>query len=127
MISASEDIGNAYPAALSFVSSAYTAFMNVGLPEGMIILSHTITYLASCPKSNRSYMALHAAEEYLKEHDPVVPPNIRHSPEGYVYPHDHGGFAAQTYRPADAVFYKPSDNGQEQKIAERLARLWGKN
>lgn len=124
LISCSEDIGNAYPQALNFAVAAYDAFMNVGLPEGMIILSHAVTYIASAPKSNRSYLALHKAEEYLKENDPVVPQNIRHNPEGYIYVHDKGGFAKQVYRPADANFYEPSENGQEKNIYDRLKRLW---
>ncbi|MDR2883956.1 MAG: AAA family ATPase [Deferribacteraceae bacterium] len=125
LISASEDVGNAYPDALVFVNSAYEAFMNVGLPEGMIILSQAITFLASCPKSNRSYLALHEVERYLEENDPEVPDNIKHAAVGYLYPHDHGGFVKQRYTRDDVKFYIPSENGMEAKIAERLARLWG--
>jgi putative ATPase len=126
MISASEDIGNAFPDALVFVNSAYSAFMNVGLPEGMIILAQAVNYLASCPKSNKSYMSLHIAQEYLEAHDPKVPVNIAHNAQGYKYPFDFGGFVAQKYKPDGVKFYEPSDNGFEQKIKERLERLWGK-
>jgi putative ATPase len=126
MISASEDVGNAYPDAVVFVSSAYNAFMNVGLPEGMIILAHAVTYLASCPKSNRSYISLHAVQEYLEAHDPVVPTHIAHNAKGYKYPFDFGSFVVQQYKPAGANFYEPIDSGFEQKIKERLERLWGK-
>jgi putative ATPase len=125
MISASEDIGNAFPDALVFVNSAFQAFMNVGLPEGMIILSHTLTYLASCPKSNRSYEAYGSAKKYLEENDPQAPDNIKHSAVGYKYPHSFGGFVEQKYKPDGLKFYYPSKNGFELKIAERLERLWG--
>ncbi len=125
LISASEDIGNAFPDALVFVNSAYQAFMNVGLPEGMIILSHAITYLATCPKSNRSYEAYGAAQKYLEENDPQVPDNIKHAMVGYKYPHSFGGFVKQQYKPDGLKFYYPSENGFELKIAERLERLWG--
>lgn len=126
LISASEDIGNAYPDALVFVNSAYEAFMNVGVPEGMIILAQAITFLATCPKSNRSYLSLHKAQEYLENNDPKVPKNIAHNNEGYLYPFDYGGFVEQKYKPDGIKFYEPSDNGFEVKIKERLDRLWKK-
>ena len=126
MISASEDVGNAFPDALVFINGAYQAFMNTGLPEGMIILSHAITYLAVCPKSNKSYEAFESAQKYLNENDPQVPDNIKHSAVGYKYPHSFGGFVEQNYKPDGLKFYHPSGNGFEKKIAERLERLWGK-
>ncbi|MDR2105281.1 MAG: replication-associated recombination protein A, partial [Deferribacteraceae bacterium] len=126
LISASEDIGNAYPDALVFANAALSAYLNTGEPEGVIILAHAITFLASCPKSNRSYMALEKAKKYLAENDPEVPINIAHNPKGYIYPHDKGGFAPQRYKPDGVKFYEPSENGYEQKILERLNRLWGR-
>ncbi len=125
IISASEDIGNAYPDALVFINNAYSAFMNVGIPEGYIILAHALTYLATCPKSNRSYIAFHKVQDFLKEHDPIVPENIANNHVGYLYPHDYNGFVHQRYMPDDIRFYEPSENGHELKISERLSRLWG--
>jgi putative ATPase len=126
LISASEDIGNAYPDALVFAASALTAYLNTGEPEGVIILAHAITFLASCPKSNKSYMAMEKAKKYLETNDPDVPENIAHNAKGYIYPHSFGGFAIQKYKPDGIKFYEPSENGYEQKILERLKRLWGK-
>jgi len=126
LISASEDIGNGYPDALVFANSAYEAFQAVGRPEGDIILAHVITYLSSCPKSNRSYMAMHAAKEYLENNTPSVPYPLRTEGKGYHYPFDHGGFVVQEYSGTDEVFYDPSDAGFEVKIAARLKKLWGK-
>lgn len=125
LISASEDIGNAFPDALVFAQSGYAAFQAVGRPEGDIILAHVITFLASCPKSNRSYNSMWAVKEYLKENVPEVPFPLRTEGEGYIYPHDHGGFVKQEYSKAGRVFYDPSDAGFEVKIAERLKKLWG--
>jgi putative ATPase len=125
LISASEDIGNAYPDALVFAESAYRAFQAVGRPEGDIILAHVINFLASCPKSNRSYNSMWAVKEYLGEKAPDVPSALRTNGEGYVYPFDHGGFVKQRYSDTDEVFYDPSENGFEAKIAERLRKLWG--
>lgn len=124
LISASEDIGNAFPDALILANSAYEAFLKVGMPEGDIILSHVVTYLASCPKSNRSYMAGKKAEEYLRASNPYPPENIRHNPAGYKYPFDYGEFVPQSYMKNEKIFYNPSDSGFESKIAQRLKRLW---
>lgn len=133
MISASEDIGNAFPDAVTFAHSGYENFMAVGRPEGDIILAHVITYLASCPKSNRSYMGMHAVKDYLKDKIPSVPEPLRTNGEGYKYPFDFGGFVKQEYGATGNVFYDPSDAGFESRITERLKRLhsgakaYGKN
>lgn len=124
MISASEDVGNAFPDGQVFVNACYNSFMNVGIPEGYIILAHAVTFLASCPKSNRSYSGYHGVMDYLKNHEPVVPENIRQNPKGYKYPFDYGNFVKQKYMQDNLLFYNPSDFGFEQKIKERLHKLW---
>lgn len=124
MISASEDVGNAFPDGQVFVNACYNSFMNVGIPEGYIILAHAVTFLASCPKSNRSYNGYHGVMDYLKDHEPVVPENIRQNPKGYKYPFDYGNFVKQKYMQDNLLFYNPSDFGFEQKIKERLHKLW---
>ena len=124
MISASEDVGNAFPDGQVFVNACYNSFMNVGIPEGYIILAHAVTFLASCPKSNRSYNGYHGVMDYLKNHEPVVPENIRQNPKGYKYPFDYGNFVKQKYMQENLLFYNPSDFGFEQKIKERLRKLW---
>lgn len=124
LVSASEDIGNAFPDALVFVQSAYEAFDRVGMPEGRIIISHVITFLASCPKSNRSYLAWAKADAYVKQYNPYPPVNIRHKSDTYKYPFDHGEFVKQQYKDTGDIFYNPSSVGFEKKISERLSRLW---
>ncbi|PLX66268.1 MAG: AAA family ATPase [Denitrovibrio sp.] len=125
LISASEDIGNAYPDALVFAQNAYSVFQAVGRPEGDIIFAHAITYLASCPKSNRSYKSMWAVKGYLENNTPNVPYPITTEGKGYKYPFDFGGFVKQEYSGTDELFYDPSDAGFEVKIAERLKKLWG--
>lgn len=125
LISASEDVGNAYPDALVFAQSAYNAFTSVGRPEGDIILAQVITYLAGCPKSNRSYKSMHAVKEFLKTANPKVPEILRVEGEGYKYPFEYGNFVKQSYKQGDEVFYNPSEFGFESKVGERLKRLWG--
>lgn len=123
-ISASEDIGNAFPDALVFVNAAYNAFLNTGLPEGLIILSNAVTLLASVPKSNRSYKAYHNVQKFLEKNDPYPPENIRQSSNGYKYPFDYGDFVSQNYADTQEIFYIPSSSGFETKIKERLERIW---
>ena len=123
LISASEDIGNAFPDAVSFAHSGYENFMAVGRPEGDIILAHVITYLASCPKSNRSYNSMWAVKKFIGEQIIPVPEPLRTDGEGYIYPFDRGGFVKQEYGASGKVFYDPSNAGFESKLAERLKKL----
>jgi putative ATPase len=126
--------------ALAVASAAAEAFDRVGLPEGRLILSQAATYLASAPKSNASLLAIAAADEAVKEHGALpVPLHLRNAPtellrqlgyaRGYQYPHDHPEhFVQEQYLPdalADARFYRPSAEGAEHEIAERLRRRWG--
>ena len=124
MISASEDIGNAFPDAAVFINALYNSFLNVGIPEGLIILAHGVTFLAYCPKSNRSYEAYHKVMDYLSENDPSVPNNIAHNHKGYKYPFDYGGFVKQKYMLDNLQFYFPVESGFETKLKERLSKLW---
>ncbi|MCL1911550.1 MAG: replication-associated recombination protein A [Leptospirales bacterium] len=138
VIFASEDVGNASPVALNLAVSAYNAVKNIGMPEADIILGQCAAFLASAPKSNASYMGIKSAESAAAASSPEIPLHIRNAPtslmkemgyaKGYKYPHDFPGhFVKETYLPkeiADAVFYKPSEEGNEKAIAERLKRLW---
>ncbi len=139
VIFASEDVGNAYPLALTVATSGMLAVKNVGLPECEIILAHMATFLASCPKSNASYMALVNAKEVVSQlHE--IPLYLRNAPtqlmkqlgyaKGYKYPHDYPGhFVDEQYLPEkikDLIFYKPSEEGNEKNIKDRLGKLWPK-
>jgi putative ATPase len=139
VIFASEDIGNADPRALQVAVSTLDAFELVGLPEGRIPISQCITYLATAPKSNRSYVALHRALAAVRSTpNAPVPLHLRNAEtklmktigygEGYRYPHDEtNGFALGVRYLPDQVkgepFYEPSERGNEKTIKERLAWL----
>jgi putative ATPase len=143
IISASEDVGNADPNALRLAVAGAEAFDRIGLPEGRIPLAQVITYLASAPKSNRSYIAMHRVIASIKKNPAAVPPlHLRNAPTGlmknlghgkdYQYTHDlPGAYAADVrYLPdevQDAPFYEPSNYGIESKIKERFALLRKKN
>ena len=139
IILASEDIGNADPAALTLATSAFTAVDYVGMPEARIILAQAATYLASAPKSNASYVAISEAGADVRDRpSSPVPLHLRNAPTGlmaglgygggYRYGHDHPGtFTEQQYLPDDVkdrTYYRPTDNGAERTIRERLNAWW---
>jgi putative ATPase len=138
VIFASEDVGNAEPAALPLATAAYQAVERIGMPEGRIPLAQAVTFLACAPKSNASYAALGRAERAVAEGGSLpVPLHLRNAPtpllraEGYgrdyVYAHDApDAFVAARNLPdglGDAVFYEPLERGAEQAVAERLRAL----
>lgn len=142
LIFASEDVGNADPRALQVAVNADATFRRLGMPEGLYPLSHACLYLASCPKSNSVKVALQQARLAVAEHGALpVPKKLRNAPtqlmknqgygEGYRYAHDHPEHfvPGEAYLPdalVGSVYYRPSDEGLEQHIAQRLARLRGK-
>lgn len=139
VIFASEDIGNADPRALQLAVSTLQAFELVGLPEGRIPIAQCIAYLATAPKSNRGYVALHRALGAVKNHPgAAVPKHLRNAPtglmkgmgygDGYIYPHDqpYGYAPGVDYLPKGITgrpFYEPSDRGNEKTIGERIEWL----
>ena len=138
VILASEDIGNASPAALNLAVSTMTAVKYIGMPESRIILSQCAIFLASCPKSNASYMAIEKANKAALSGDYEIPLHIRNAPtqlmknmnygKDYKYPHDYeNNFVDDTYLPEeikDSLFYNPTENGNEKAIRDRLRLLW---
>ena len=133
---ASEDIGLADPEALKLAIAARDAFHMLGPPEGYLALSQMTIYLASAPKSNRAYRALHAALEAARETPAApVPLHIRNAPTklmkdlgyhaGYQYAHDAPeAFIPQEYLPDElrgTVFYEPGPFGFEKDVAKRMA------
>ncbi len=139
VIFASEDIGNADPRALQLAVSTLEAFQLVGLPEVRIPIAQCITYLATAPKSNRSYVAMHRALGAVSKFPSAqVPLSLRNAEtplmgqlgygKDYQYPHDvDGAFVRnERYLPPGVdgqPFYEPSDRGAERVISERLAWL----
>ncbi|MBK7947325.1 MAG: replication-associated recombination protein A [Deltaproteobacteria bacterium] len=138
VIFASEDVGNADPAALPLALAAHQAVERIGMPEGRIPLAQAVTYLACAPKSNAAYQALGRALEDLTAHGPLpVPKHLRNAPtklmreldygKDYVYAHgERDAFVAAENLP-DAlrgrVYYEPTQRGREVELAERLA-VW---
>jgi len=138
VVFAAEDVGNAEPQALQIAVAAKDAVHFVGLPEGRIPLAQAATFLAACPKSNASYLAMKAAADDARTLGPLpVPLHLRNAPtplmkglgygRDYEYPHDRpDAIGTQRHLPDTLVgrrYYEPSDRGHERAIGERL-RAW---
>jgi putative ATPase len=143
MILASEDIGNADPAALTLAVSAAQAVERIGMPEGRIILSQAAVYMACAPKSNACYTAIDDAISDIRKGGIMKVPHYlkdgtassmamknekdvedQFSEYRYKYPHDfEGGYVEQEYMP-DGVkgrkYYSPKEAGFESDIRKRL-------
>ena len=136
VIQAAEDVGLANPNALVVCMAALQAVEKIGMPEAAIPLAQATVYLATSPKSNASYVALHRAQDAVKNQPPAeVPHHLRAASIkgakkllgegiGYIYPHDEPhGIAQQDYLPPDfktETYYEPTNRGHEAQIAARL-------
>lgn len=134
IISASEDVGLADPAALGVAVDAAQAVALIGMPEGRIPLSQATVYLALAPKSNASYMAINSAQESVRGGNTgEVPRHVRDAHyggaaalghgEGYQYPHDaQAGIVRQGYAPEGVEgsrWYRPTGRGFEAELSLR--------
>ncbi|WP_173924151.1 replication-associated recombination protein A [Agromyces sp. Marseille-P2726] len=138
IVLASEDIGMADPAALGVAVAAADAVQYIGMPEGRIPLAQAVVHLATAPKSNAAYLGIDRAIADVREgRAGRVPKHLRdaHYPgakrlghgKGYAYPHDDPiGVVAQEYLPDElrgAVYYEPTEHGNEREVSARLAKL----
>ena len=120
---ASEDIGLAFPQAAAVVRACCESARELGMPEAKIPLIHAALLLATAPKSNSAYEALHAAEEDLNAGRGNCIPVHLQSPlfKGYLYPHAYPNhWVSQQYLPDDLVnrtYYTPAPNKTEQAAA----------
>ncbi len=128
VIFASEDIGNANPNALNLAVSTMTATSKIGYPESKILLGQCAIYLASCPKSNSSYKAINKALSEVKDGKILeIPKHINNQHNGYLYPHDFGGWVKQEYLKEDLGLYTSLNIGYEKTLSEWLTKIKGKN
>lgn len=139
LVMASEDVGMAYPSAISIVTACVQAAEMVGMPEAVINLAHAVVLMASAPKSNAAYMALEAAMSDIKTKKiDDIPSHLKDTHysgakklgygEGYKYPHAYGGYVKQQYLPDNLYnegvkYYKPTENGSEASFKRYLESL----
>ncbi len=139
IILASEDIGLANPNALLLTNATFEAVQKIGLPEAKIILSQCVIYLAASEKSNSAYMGIKNAEKLHHQNPNLsVPLHLRNAPtrfhkalgaaKNYNYAHDYPNeFVVQDYMPEKikhSQIYFPNNNPQEEKLRNRLEKLW---
>lgn len=135
VVLSSEDVGNADPKALEVAVAGLQAVELVGLPEAGIILAQVTTYLASAPKSNRSYLAWKKALDLVEKTGALpIPLALRSSQtpfskslgygHGYKYSHDGPkSYIEQNFLPEEIrghKLYEPLDRGFEKKISDYL-------
>ena len=133
---ASEDIGNAAPQALQLAINARQAYETLGSPEGELALYQAAVYLATAPKSDAVYLAMkRVAKEIKATGSQPVPLQVRNAPTGlmkelgygrdYVNPHRDVMnpllIEALPEKLSESSFYRPTENGYEVTIRERLA------
>ncbi|MGC2417988.1 MAG: replication-associated recombination protein A [Candidatus Acidiferrales bacterium] len=135
---ASEDIGLAEPGALAVTIAAKEAFDFIGPPEGYLALAQAAVYLSLAPKSNALYTGYGAVHEDLQRTiaEPV-PLHLRNAVtglmgnlgygKGYQYAHDaEEKVTDMTCLPeslAGRVYYKPTDQGFEARIRQRMEEI----
>ncbi|WP_238915470.1 replication-associated recombination protein A [Clostridium sp. YIM B02555] len=133
---AAEDIGLAFPTALSVVNSGIELALKVGLPEARIILSEIVIYLATLPKSNSAILAIDAAMNDLENINfGDIPMHLKDAHYmgaanlgvgGYKYPHNYNDhYVKQEYLPKELegrIYY----NGQNNKYEESIKNYWEK-
>ena len=133
---ASEDVGLADPHALTLAMAVKDTVDFIGMPEGKLALAQLVVYLSAAPKSNALYTAYGQVEKDIKDgHIYPVPHEIRNAPtklmknlgygKNYQYAHDAKEKTTSLQclpdKLKDRVYYHPTDQGQEVKIAERLS------
>ncbi len=146
IIAASEDVGNADPNALVLAMNAAQAAQFVGFPEARIILAQAVTYVASAPKSNASYLGINQAIADVKEGlVGTIPPylqdgtanklkgkftNTDNASQDYKYAHAYpNNYVEQQYMPdvlLGKTYYEPTFNGYEKEINAYFHKIRGK-
>jgi putative ATPase len=133
-----EDIGLADPNALALCMAARDAVDFIGMPEGNLALAQAVVYLSVAPKSNALYSAYGAVQHDVEQTAAdAVPLHLRNAPtglmkglgygQGYQYAHDVEGKVANMQclpdNLSDRVYYKPTNEGIEKRIRERLEEI----
>jgi putative ATPase len=125
---------------LLLANACFDAINKIGWPEGRIILSQTVVYLATSPKSNATYIAIDDALDLVrKTGDLPVPLHLRNSPtnlmkeigygKDYKYAHTYeNNFINLEFLPdqiAGRKFYDPGKNAREEDTRKWLKCRWG--
>ena len=139
LCSASEDVGLAYPQAVSIVKACCDNALQLGLPEAKLPLAEAAILLATAPKSNSVVMGIEAAMSDVRRGKYGPPPrelqNVHadgagfEREQGYKYPHNYPHhWVEQQYLPDVLVgtrYYEYGDNKNEQAAYNYWKRIKG--
>ena len=139
LCSASEDIGMAYPQAVSIVKSCVDSALQLGLPEARLPLAQACILLATAPKSNSVVMAIDAAAADVRSGKAgSIPRELQNvhadgagfeREQGYLYPHEFPGhWVKQQYLPDElrgVKYYEYGDNKTEQAAKAYWEKIKG--
>ena len=135
LVISAEDVGLAYPTAISVVKSCVDAALQLGLPEARIPLAEAAIFLATCPKSNSAINAIDAAAADLKKGKcGDIPAHLKDTHYSgaeklgrgltYQYPHAYPNhYVQQQYLPdniKDVQYYEYGPN----KIEQAAKNYW---
>ena len=132
---AAEDIGLAYPTAITVTNACVETALRLGFPEARIPLAEAVILLATAPKSNSAICGIDAALERLNGDCGEIPMHLRDTHYsgaekmdrgGYKYPHSfENSWVKQQYLPdkiKDDVYYTYGEN----KIEQATKAYWDK-
>lgn len=137
LVIAAEDIGLAYPQAISIVKACTDAALQIGFPEAKIPLAEATILLATSPKSNSAVCAIQSALNDLDNREVGDIPSFLKDghyegaaklgrAQGYKYPHDfENNFVNQQYLPdniRNTRYYRYGSN----KIEQATREYWDK-
>lgn len=138
LVMSSEDIGLAYPQAVTIVKSCVDAALQLGFPEARIPLAQAVILLATAPKSNSAICAVDAAlhdietkdtgdvPEHLKDSHYSGSKALGHGLE-YKYPHSFPNhYTPQQYLPdniKNTKYYEYGDNKTEQAAKQYWSKI----
>ena len=135
---AAEDVGLAYPQAISITKACVDSALQLGFPEARIPLAEAVILLATAPKSNSAICAIDSA---MQDIDTVelgdIPADLKDAHysgseklghgTGYQYPHNFKNhYIKQQYLPAgvkDRIYYEYGDNKTEQAAKKYWDRI----
>ena len=134
MVTACEDVGLAYPQAISIVKACVDAANMVGLPEARIPLADAVILLATATKSNSGESAIDAAIADVKAgRTGDYPRHLQNKhadsagqerEQGYLYPHNFPHhWVKQQYLP-DALVGRTYYQYGENKTEQAARRYW---
>lgn len=138
LVIAAEDIGLAYPTAITIVKSCVDSALQIGMPEAQLPLAEATILLATSPKSNSVTQAISMAMSDIERRDTGDVPmhikdahysgakNLGHGTE-YKFPHDYENhYISQQYLPdniKDVKYYTYGDNKNEQAAKNYWDRI----